>query len=67
MSIHQHPMIFCTTFENHNTDCILQNRTVPTDILKETFAALSVQLRADPKTIVLYDINTATYNHDPID
>jgi len=64
--INGHSVIFCMTFENHNTDCILKNRSIPTDILKEVYGELGKQVRIDNKTIILYDIISATYNEDPI-
>ena len=64
--INSHSIIFCMTFENHNTDCILKNKNVPTDILKEVYGELGKQIKIDRKSIVLYDIPSAIYNEDTI-
>lgn len=65
--INQHAIIFCITFENHTTDCILKNLTLPTETLKVVFSKIEEQISIDPKTIILYNILSLAYVQDSIE
>ncbi len=65
--INQHAIIFCITFENHMTDCVLKSLVLPTETLKVVFGELGKQISIDPKTIILYNILSVGYFNDTIE
>jgi hypothetical protein len=64
ITINQRPIIFCITFENHSTDCILKDKTIAVEGIKEVYTLISQQLKKNPKSIFLNDILSISYNYD---
>lgn len=65
--VNQHAIIFCVTFENHTTDCVLKNLTLPTETLEKVFSELGKETAIDPKTIILYNILSLAYFEETIE
>ncbi len=65
ISIRKRPIVFCVAFENHNSDCILKDRSMSIEGAKEMYGLLSEQINKYPKSIVLQEIGLIRYNFDP--
>lgn len=55
-------LIFCVTFENRNVDCIINYRSLPTEVVRDVFQKIGKQLLEKPDTIVLYQTQVIYYN-----
>ncbi len=64
ISISRRPIVFCVAFENHNSDCILKDRSMSIEGAKEMYGLLSEQINSYPKSIVLQEIELIRYNFD---